>query len=191
MQNNTEDNFQRLIETVFRRKQAPMLVTVGKVSNIDEDEQTCDISIDEDLTLSNCRLNAIIDNYDNRLLIVPKNNSMVAFIAIGGKLTEPLIVSYSEIEKVLLTIGESDIIIKDGKIEMNGGDLGGLINIEDLVSHMNTIEDDINNLKNIMSGWSPVAQDGGAALKGAITTWAGQSITKTKKSDFEDTKITH
>ena len=77
------------------------------------------------------------------------------------------------------------------KIEINGGKNGGLINIEDLVSHINTIEDDINNLKTAMSGWTPTPQDGGAALKGAVTSWAGQSITKTKKSDIEDDKIKH
>ena len=140
MSKQTEDNLQRLIEAIARKGQAPLLVTVGKVSNIDEDKRICDITIDDDLTLNNCRLNAIIDSYSNKLLIVPKDNSMVAFIAIGGKLTEPLVIAYSEIEKILLTIGESDILIEDGKIEMNGGNLGGLIKLQQLESNLNKLK---------------------------------------------------
>ena len=117
MANHTEYNLLLLLESVFKKQQGPLLVTVGKVSNIDESKRICDISIDEDITLSNCRLNAIIDSYENHLLIVPKDNSMVAFITVGGKLTEPLIIAYSEIEKVLLTIGESDILNELGMAE--------------------------------------------------------------------------
>lgn len=193
MSKHTEDNLQRLIEAVARRGQAPLLVTVGKVSNIDEDKRICDIAIDDDLTLNNCRLNAIIDSYDNRLLIVPKENSMVAFIAIGGKLTEPLIIAYSEIEKVLLTIGESDIIIEDGKIEMNGGDLGGLIKIEELKKNLDQLKNYVEALNTAVStGLSAVGEStaaSGSAGKTAFTTaMAGKSI---NFQDMEDDKITH
>lgn len=189
--NRTEENLQQLISLMGKRNIKAALVAIGTVQNIDEQNRSCEIRIDDDLTLFNCRLNAVLDSYQNHLLIVPKDQSAVAFICVDGKPTDPLIIAYSEIEKVMLTIGESDILIEDGKIKMNGGDLGGLINIEDLVSHINTIENDINNLKTALSGWTPIPQDGGAALKTAVTTWAGQQITKTKKSDIEDTKVTH
>ena len=81
------------------------------------------------------------------------------------------------------------------KIEINGGKNGGLIKIEDLVSRLNAIEDDINNLKTTLTGWTPVAQDGGAALKTTLTIpgtgWATKQLAKTKTSDLEDDKITH
>lgn len=193
MSKHTEDNLQRLIEAVARRGQVPLLVTVGKVSNIDEDKRICDIAIDDDLTLNNCRLNAIIDSYNNRLLIVPKENSMVAFIAIGGKLTEPLVIAYSEIEKVLLTIGESDILIEDGKIEMNGGDLGGLIKIEELKRNLDQLKNYVEALNTAVStGLSAVGEStlasGSAANTAYTTAMAGKSI---NFQDMEDDKITH
>ncbi len=192
MSKHTEDNFQRLIEAITRKGQAPLLVTVGKVSNIDENKRICDIAIDDDLTLNNCRLNAIVDSYDNRLLVVPKDNSMVAFIAIGGKLTEPLVIAYSEIDKVLLTIGESDILIEDGKIEMNGGDLGGLIKLQQLESNLDKLKKYVEDLATMASSaMTPMAAlDGGASVATFNTNW-GAMKAAFSFDDMEDTKITH
>ena len=192
MSKQTEDNLQRLIEAIARKGQAPLLVTVGKVSNIDEDKRICDITIDDDLTLNNCRLNAIIDSYSNKLLIVPKDNSMVAFIAIGGKLTEPLVVACSEIEKILLTIGEIDILIEDGKIEMNGGNLGGLIKLQQLESNLNKLKKYVEDLATMAStAMAPMAAlDGGASVTTFNTNW-GATNAAFSFEDMEDTKITH
>lgn len=192
MSKQTEDNLQRLIEAIARKGQAPLLVTVGKVSNIDEDKRICDITIDDDLTLNNCRLNAIIDSYSNKLLIVPKDNSMVAFIAIGGKLTEPLVIAYSEIEKILLTIGESDILIEDGKMEMNGGNLGGLIKLQQLESNLNKLKKYVEDLATMAStAMAPMAAlDGGASVTTFNTNW-GATNAAFSFEDMEDTKITH
>ena len=192
MSKQTEDNLQRLIEAIARKGQAPLLVTVGKVSNIDEDKRICDITIDDDLTLNNCRLNAIIDSYSNKLLIVPKDNSMVAFIAIGGKLTEPLVIAYSEIEKILLTIGESDILIEDGKIEMNGGNLGGLIKLQQLESNLDKLKKYVEDLATMASSaMAPMAAlDGGASVTTFNTNW-GATNAAFSFEDMEDTKITH
>ena len=192
MSKQTEDNLQRLIEAIARKGQAPLLVNVGKVSNIDEDKRICDITIDDDLTLNNCRLNAIIDSYSNKLLVVPKDNSMVAFIAIGGKLTEPLVIAYSEIEKILLTIGESDILIEDGKIEMNGGNLGGLIKLQQLESNLNKLKKYVEDLATMAStAMAPMAAlDGGASVTTFNTNW-GATNAAFSFEDMEDTKITH
>ena len=192
MSKHTVVNFQRLIEAITRKGQAPLLVTVGKVSNIDENKRICDIAIDDDLTLNNCRLNAIVDSYDNRLLVVPKDNSMVAFIAIGGKLTEPLVIAYSEIDKVLLTIGESDILIEDGKIEMNGGDLGGLIKLQQLESNLDKLKKYVEDLATMASSaMAPMAAlDGGASVATFNTNW-GAMKAAFSFDDMEDTKITH
>ena len=192
MADHTEYNLLRLLESVFKKQQGPLLVTVGKVSNIDESKRICDISIDEDITLSNCRLNAIIDSYENHLLIVPKDNSMVAFITVGGKLTEPLIIAYSEIEKVLLTIGESDILIEDGKIEMNGGNLGGLIKLQQLESNLDKLKKYVEDLATMASSaMAPMAAlDGGASVATFNTNWGAMKATFSF-DDMEDTKITH
>jgi hypothetical protein len=53
------------------------------------------------------------------------------------------------------------------------------------------LEKDVNALKSVFSGWTPISQDGGAALKSAAGTWFGQQLTVTSKSDIENDKIKH
>lgn len=192
MANHTEDNLQRLIEAIARKGQTPLLVTIGKVKNIDEDKRICDIAIDDDLTLNNCRLNAIIDSYSNRLLIVPKENSMVAFIAIGGKLTEPLIIAYSEIDKVLLKIGNTEVNIDTDKVEINGGDNDGIIKIQDLTDKLNNLVDWCKN--HTHSGVITAVSGGSGAPAVGTSGNTGKPISPPasfNKSDYEDTKVTH
>lgn len=83
------------------------------------------------------------------------------------------------------------MIEKAETVTFNGGELGGLIKIEELVTKLNTLEKDLNSLKTAFKGWTPAPQDGGAALKTAVTTWANQSITETAKSDLEDETVKH
>ena len=76
----------------------------------------------------------------------------------------------------------------DGVV-LNGGKLGGSVKVEELTTRLNTIEKDINALKNVFSAWVVAPQDGGAALKGAASTWAGQSLILTKRGDYENEKV--
>lgn len=192
MGNQPEDNLKRLIDGILKRGQTPLMVCVGTVSNIDEDKRICDVAIDDELKLSNCRLNAIIDSYDNRLLVVPKDQSKVAFITIGGKYTELLILAYSEIEKVLLTIGDSDIVIQDGSIQMNGGDLGGLIKIEQLENNLKKLKKYVEDLASLSAtAMAPMAAlDGGDSVTTFNTNWAAKQLAFSF-DDMEDSKITH
>lgn len=101
------------------------------------------------------------------------------------------------LEKLSVQIPDgSTIEVTKDKIILNGGENKGLINISDLVDKLNTLEEDLNNLKTVFSSWVPVASDGGMALKTALTVppgtaWATKRLTKTKESDLEDTKVTH
>lgn len=100
--NRIEDNLQRLIALVGNRERQNMVVAIGTVQNIDEQKRSCQIKLNDDLTLFNCRLNAVLDNYQNRLLIVPKDQSAVAFMAVDGNLTDPIIIARNLEHKILL-----------------------------------------------------------------------------------------
>ena len=159
------------------------------VKSVDGD--TCTLIIGS-LELTDVRLRAVVNSENDKIVVTPKAGSRVlAADMSGGSYRDLVVLSYSEIEKVEVVIEQTTCTIDKDGIVMNGGNNGGLVNIDDLVAHINAIEDDINNLKTALSGWMPVPQDGGAALKTAIATWFVQPIAKTQKSDFEDTKITH
>lgn len=151
----------------------PSALILAKVSRVDG--QTCDVIID-DLELSDVRLRAVVNDEQSGILVTPTVGSFVMITDLSnGDKRDWAVVMYSQIDK----------------IEINSGKNGGLINIKDLITQLNTIQDDINNLKNAITAWTPAPQDGGAALKTATSQWAAQQINKTKQADIEDTKITH
>lgn len=76
-------------------------------------------------------------------------------------------------------------------IILNGGSFGGMVKVEQLTERINAIENDINQLKTVFSGWVPVPQDGGAALSAASVAWAGSLLTLTGRSDVENEKVKH
>ncbi len=147
----------------------------AKVKAVQENVRTCTVEIDT-LQLTDVRLCAVVDDNLKQLFVKPKTESMVLVADLSnGEFRDLVVVKFSETEK----------------IEFHGGELGGLIKIEELTNKLNAIEQDINTLKSLFSGWVIVPSDGGAALKTAVTTWAGQTLTITKTDDYEDKNITH
>lgn len=81
---------------------------------------------------------------------------------------------------------------KIDSIKIRGDQFGGVPKSPVLADVIKDIKDDINNLKQIfLTTWTPVANDGGAALKAAVATWAGQSLSPTTQSDIENDKVKH
>ena len=134
----------------------------------------CEVQIGN-IAIPDVRLRASEIGAYGELLITPKVGTAVTIGSLSGDLSQLVVLKVDHIESIVI----------------NGGKLGGLINIEQLTEKLNTIEDDINSLKNVMSSWTPVAQDGGAALKTSISTWAGQALTKSQRGDYEDETVKH
>lgn len=134
----------------------------------------CEVQIGG-IAIPGVRLRASELDDDGQMLVTPKIGSAVTIGSLSGDLAQLVVLQVDHIETIVI----------------NGGNLGGLINIEQLTGKLNAIEDDINNLKTAMSGWVPSPQDGGAALKTAITTWAGQELAKSKRGDYEDETVKH
>lgn len=98
---------------------------------------------------------------------------------------------------VLTAIIHQDIIIKslDGNINVDANSIimqGGEVGIPEstsTVERLNKIEQDINNLKQAFTSWTPTPQDGGAALKTVVASWSGSKLTETKVEDIESETI--
>lgn len=104
----------------------------------------------------------------------------------GGLYIKPTIDSYvvvNWINKDLCYISlYSDI---DSIIFQNGENLG-IPKTPETVEQLNKIEQDINDLKEVFTNWTPVATDGGAALKAAAATWYGSQLTETTNDDIQN-----
>ena len=152
---------------------------------LDTDGDTCRVDIDG-LVVSDVRLRAVVNGEESGILVTPKTGSCVTVADLsGGRLTQCVVIGYSEVEKITI-----DAEAETG-IKINGGQNGGLVNIEELVNRLNYIENKIGDLMDVFNNWEPTPQDGGAALKLMAATWFPGPIKTSKRSDLEDTSVKH
>lgn len=158
----------------------PKYSVICKAIEIDENKRVCDCEpINGEPTIFDVRLQSE-KSQSKGLVLIPKKDSYVIVSFLSKN--ECFVSQFSELDKVLI---DCENVI------FNGGNLDGMVKINDLVSKLNTIEKDLNNLKTVFSGWTPVSQDGGGALKGAVSAWAGATLTETTKQDLENEKVKH
>lgn len=241
--NELEKIIQEYTEKTARRVQNEVIV-VGEAKNVTDD--TCEVHRNGYPPKLGVTLRSIERLTDTHYTMVPKEGSMVIAAEIEKNTTECVLISCSEIEKIIVKAGEQtthlltdnqvnwivgskkaelkpesivlnsdglelkitdteatikssdmELKVKDGEVLFNGGANGGLIKIQDLVDRLNAVEADINILKDAISNWTPVSQDGGASLQvklGALPTgvgWTNSPLTETQISDIENDKVKH
>lgn len=74
---------------------------------------------------------------------------------------------------------------------INGDAFGGLVKVGELVSELNDLKQDLNTLKSVLTAWVPITNDGGAALKAASATWAGQTLSPATAQRLENSIVKH
>lgn len=154
---------------------------VCTVNKVDEAKRTIDVSpINGKADILNVRLQSKVSG-DKGVLIVPKVGTEV-IVTFTSKITAFMTLC-NDVDKILIEANETIIF--------NKGEKGGLINVEDLIEKINTIEKDINDLKTVFSQWVTVPNDGGAALKSIAASWFGSQLTETERGDIEDESIKH
>lgn len=169
----------------------------GKIVSVDETNYTCVVAIDTtnsdgSTTSTNCDkvpLKVLIGTQAS-LIEIPKVGSICTLMFRDNNIQRRQLYQVDQCDKILIKIG-SDITLQidaNGFV-FNGGNLDGMVKVNSAVDRLNKIEQDINNLKIAFSTWVVVAQDGGAALKVAASTWFAQQLTQTVKSDIENDKI--
>lgn len=121
------------------------------------------------LDVEGVRLRASLADNESHLLIVPKVGTAVVVGSLSNDLSLLVVLAVDEVESITI----------------NGGKLGGLINIESLTQKINELVRTFNNhTHQVSTTGSATAQTGTAA---AVTSKASEL----NKSDYEDTKVTH
>lgn len=166
--------------------QAGML---GTVTSVDKANNTCEVDVDGN-EFGNVRLQSVVDTERKGCRFYPAVDSDVLIVPINEN-GDWEVRLFSEIEQVLFEIGDMSFDLSSNGLVLNGGQLGGMVKIESLVTKMNTLESDLNTLKTAFNNWVVAPSDGGAALKTMAATWSGQTITQTQKTDLEDIKVKH
>lgn len=170
----------------------PINTVVATVKSVDEDtlSMVC-TPAGGGADYEEVRLKATIGDDESGVYVIPKAGTSVLLGIINDDPDSTYLHLAQSVNKIILIVGNSKIVMTNGKIEMNEGSLGGLVKIDTLVSQINAIKTDINALKTALTAWVPASGDGGLALKTAITAYSGQVLQPLLKKEIEDTKITH
>lgn len=137
----------------------------AKVKSVDG--EVCSVET-EGLTLTDVRLRAVVNGEESKMLVTPKTESYVTVLDVRGDMRELLVVAVSEVEKVEVTAEE---------VIFNGGNNGGLINIEKLTKKLNDLANDLQTHTH--------------ACPNGKTAPTETLVTKFSKSDYEDENVTH
>lgn len=158
------------------------------VTAINEDEKTCDctpITSDGVSEIPGVQLNA---EQNDGLTLFPEIGSTV-IVGLSVRNTA-FILATSDLFKYLLTINLTQISVTDGLIQLNDGSYGGFTKTRELKTQLDKLNDQLQAVISSLTNWTPIPNDGGAALK---TYFATQIFGKTEAdfNDIENTIITH
>ena len=175
-----------------RLRNAAKAAMYGTVKSVDENARTCDAQIGGIVYEGVLLYSVEKENLRGRVVIVAR-------IDASDRLYVAL---FSEIDKVVFTLGDQVTMTCDGerieasapKIVLNGGELGGLINIEPLTRKINDLIEAFNtHTHTIPSG--AVAVTGSASAqnnpKPVEVPAPASKHDKVRRGDYEDTNVTH
>lgn len=157
----------------------------GKVVSVDTNKKTAMVALTMYDDTADMKVEALLNATKSSVegfIIYPAVNSDVVVCDVDGDGVYT-VVRFGKITRVDITQGID--------VTINNGDNGGMVKAKELKQKLNALENDLNTLKNIFTTWAPVPNDGGAALKAASATWAGQTITATVDSDLQNQKVKH
>lgn len=175
------DEIKKMLRQITEDKNAEIYSVVCTVESVDEAKRTADVApINGNAEIFDVRLQSSL-NGSNGACMFPVVGSVVV-VTFLNNLTG-YVSLFSEIDKMVLDV--------DNEITIDGGQNGGLVKINDLLNKLNTVENDLNNLKSLLSAWVPVPADGGASLKAVLAPYFSQTITPTVLVDIENDKIKH
>lgn len=150
---------------------APINVYQGIVEAVDG--ITCTVRFGE-MAVSGIRLRASEASESAQLLLVPRKGSAVIVGSLTGDLTELAVLSVDAVER----------------IEINGGQLGGLINIQALTDKINALVDAFNKHTHTIATGKIVC--GSYPSTAPVLVPAVMSkAERLNKADYEDDTVTH
>jgi hypothetical protein len=165
---------EKLIERLRALGKTTAIIEPATVKSVDTANLTCVVELADETEISDVRLKAAIDNVKDGLVQIPVVGSTVLVGSIGNKVSVRCVIMFSKVSEVLF----------------NGGENGGLINIQTLITELNKTNEVVNAIKDSLLNWTPVPNDGGAALQ---TFASGQLAGKSTGvfDGMEDTKVKH
>jgi hypothetical protein len=159
---NEYSKLQEYLRTLTGGKEITIYQGIVKAVN----GNLCDVQIGN-IVIPDVRLRASEMDDDGQMLVTPKIGSAVTVGSLSGDLTQLVVLQVDHIETIII----------------NGGKLGGLINIEQLTDKINELVKTFNNHTHTVT----VSHPGGTFT----TVSPGSSASSFNKDDYEDETIKH
>ena len=163
---------QRLLDNI-RKAVGPDPITVYQGIVVSVEDITCTVRFGE-MDVEGIRLRASEASEDAQLLIVPRVGSAVIVGSLSGDLAQLAVLSVDTIER----------------IEINGGQLGGLINIEALTDKINALVEAFNGHTHTIEAGKIVCGEY-SSVEPVLVPAVPKKASRLKKSDYEDETVKH
>ncbi|MGM9774894.1 MAG: hypothetical protein ACI3Y2_06815 [Candidatus Egerieousia sp.] len=170
------DNYKRLTDNI-RRAAGVRTMAIYQGIVVSTDGITCSCRFD-DLIVDGIRLRASLTKRERQMIVVPKPGSAVILGSLSGDLSQAVVLQVDEAEKIIL----------------NGGSLGGLVNIETLTAKINELVEAFNSHEHtIQTGMIKTAGSATSQSNVAPVTVpvVAQKAKKLRRQDYEDETIKH
>ena len=163
------------IRRKFREQMGDMVRNViqGVVTEVNEDEFTCTVRVDDAVDYFDVRLRGLVNGNLQGFAFIPKMQSVVLVCPIGGS-NELFVCQYTEIDKVIFTDNTLTVTIDTEKLEITKDDVSitsdgssTVIKAGDSVATVNTDGLELKNGSSTMTVTSGglTLKKGGAGLK--------------------------
>lgn len=148
-----------------------MWLTQGEVVAVED--LTCTVKIG-DAEIEGVRLRASLTGRDRQILTVPKVGSSVTLGCLTADLNNLVVLQVDEIEKIIV----------------NGGELGGLIKIQELTDKINALVEAFNSHTHLLPAGA-VITSAGPSTNPVNVPAITKKAAKLNKKDYEDETIKH
>ena len=161
----------RLADNIKRLNPTSMWLTQGEVVTVED--LTCTVKIG-DAEIEGVRLRASLTGRDRQILTVPKVGSSVTLGCLTADLNNLVVLQVDEIEKIIV----------------NGGELGGLIKIQELTDKINALVEAFNSHTHLLPAGA-VITSAGPSTNPVNVPAITKKAAKLNKKDYEDETIKH
>jgi hypothetical protein len=164
-------------------------IIVATVDSVDEAAFTCDCTAtsgDANTSIPSVKLNA---EANDSFTLIPKVGSTV--IIINSTRNDYFVFKVEEIEKIICVVGNQSYTMDSTGFVFNDGNFGGMAKTGVVATRLNLIENKINALFTAFNGWTPIPNDGGAALKTLLVPPLTTPLANTTQAQISDNLIKH
>lgn len=183
-----------------RLRNAAKTAMYGLVKSVDEKARTCDVQIGN-IVYEGVLLYAVEKQNLRGRVLIPKTDSTVIVARIDAS-DRLYVAMFSEVDKMIFTAGEKVTMTCDGErieatapeIVLNGGNLGGLVNIEPYTDKLNELIEAFNTHKHVLPSGIVVVAGSATTQNNPNPVEVPAPTTrhnKVKREDYEDTKVKH